>query len=110
MTLPSTPAEVPNHLTATDDTPGDGRQGDLVTPTEIVVRLLQEDPHGWAQGDFSIRHRSGVEVWSDLGLIDLSLYAPVKASFGPIGKLRVWLAIRRMAAARVQTAFDEVGE
>ena len=64
-------------------------------PVDEVIKLLQDDPQGWRQGRFDLRHAdTGIEIWTANGMLFCTLYTP-KRNFGLLSRLRLWCAVCR---------------
>lgn len=64
----------------------------------IVKRLASPSEWEWDSLGYTLRHKSGIEIWHGTLPIFVEIYMPYKVKFNLIDQFRIWRAMRPFAA------------
>jgi hypothetical protein len=66
-----------------------------MTLVDQVINLLADDPGGWTQGELTLGHKDGIEIWtSNIPYLNIGIYKPSR-NIGFIDGIRLQLAVNR---------------
>lgn len=74
-----------------------------------IVQSLEHEGDDWQESRYEISHTSGLSIWTANGVTFISIEEPHKQSFGLIGKLLIWKAIKRWRARQTIAKYRSVG-
>ena len=62
-------------------------------PLEQVILSLKTEPELWTQGNYTLKHQNGIELWTaNIPYLDTGIYRPYR-KIGFIGRIRLQIAI-----------------
>ncbi len=69
---------------------------------DAMIALLYEEPEAWRQDSCTLRHKSGVSLWTGSGA--LRLYTPIEMPIGFFDVFKVHKAMRYAIAEKARRA------
>ena len=70
-----------------------------------VIESLKNEPEKWRQGEHTLRHENGAEIWTSNGALWINMYPNISMSL--ISKFKLWKAVRHWGNNAPMEAFTK---
>lgn len=69
---------------------------------KFITESLLNNPNLWTHSEYTSQHISGLEIWTaNLPIFDISVYSPCSFSLSIIDKVKIYFALRRAKALKI---------
>jgi hypothetical protein len=72
-----------------------------------IIDSLENNSQEWSEHAYTMRHKSGLEIWISLGVLDCELHRPVNYSFSIVDRFRIWKAIKQCKYNKALSLLNE---